>query len=343
VFRFAPRRRTLEAALRDAADTSPGVRRSAIRDLTALASDAARTRVLAVLEKALADRAAEVRAEAAVALADVEGVEALPSLLFAVEDDDPYVRQMAISALGEVGDPRARQRLERALGDPRPEVRFQAVIAFARVAPEEAGDVLLQALEDADPNIRYIAIRVAEEQADKAGGAVTPELLARIGRLLADDDTAVRVGAAVALARAGDATGASVLSDVVAGRLRTREPEDEAIAVELCGEMGLSGTQKELERRAFGLGRFRTETFAWQAKVALARMGHSRARTQIVRDLTSRSRDRRTLAVAAAGRARLEEARAVIESMRGDEARAEQEAVVLALEQLSSGRAGDAS
>jgi HEAT repeat protein len=311
------------------------VRRSAVGDLVDHAA-AARPRVLPVLERALRDDAAEVRAGAAVALSEIGGREALSSLLFAVEDDHPYVRQMAIASLGELGDVRATERLRRALSDERPEVRFQAVIAFCRVAPDETATVVASALVDADPSIRYIAIRVAEEHAESHAVPIESPLLARIGRLLEDGDPVVRVGAAVALGRSGDAAGSEILADVVAGKLRTRELEDEATAVELAGEMGLRGTEKELERRAFGLRRFRTETFAWQATVALARMGHLRARSQIVRDLTSWSRDRRTLAVAAAGRARLHEARPLIESMRGDHQRAEQDTVTVALEQLSA-------
>ena len=334
MFGPALKRRTLEAALRDAGDKSVVARCAAIADLAAHAEEA-RPRVVEVLESSLRDADPRVRAAAATALADVRGIEALPSLLFAVEDPHPYVRQMALSAIGEIGDARAGQRLRRALADARPEVRFQAVIAFVRVAPEDAVEPLLEALADGDASIRYIAIRMAEEHAEQQGVRIEARLLPAIAGLLGDPDAAVRVGAAVALARAGDRAGESVLADVVAGKIVTREAEDEAMAVELAGELGLTSTSKELERRAFGLRRFRAETFAWHATVALARMGHPRATARIVSDLGARSRDRRTLAVAAAGRARIISARGSIEAMRGDEACAEQEAVATALEQLS--------
>jgi len=70
--------------------------------------------------------------------------------------------------------------------------------------------------------------------------------------------------------------------------------------------------------------------------VSLARMGHARARAKIVRDLRSFFRDRRTLAVAAVGRARLAEAKHLVEAMCGDESRADAEAVALTLEQLGA-------
>jgi hypothetical protein len=120
--------------------------------------------------------------------------------------------------------------------------------------------------------------------------------------------------------------------------LATREAEDEAAAVELLGELRIEEARPHLERRAFGFLRLGADRFAWQAMVALARMGHARARSRIVRDLGSWSRDRRTLAVAAAGRALITEARPLIEAMRGDEGRADPSAVDVALEQLDQDR-----
>jgi HEAT repeat protein len=203
------------------------------------------------------------------------------------------------------------------------------VIAFARVAPEDATEAIAGALSDPDASIRYIAIRIAEEQGE------TERIVARLSDLLKDADGSVRVAAAIALARAGDDRGAGVLLDVVARRLKVREADDEAAAVQLVGEMGLRAAIPYLERRAFGvMARLGRDAFAFQSLVALARMGHERASSRILSDLGARSRDRRTLAVAAAGMAKLFCARPLIEAMRGDEARAEQDAVAEALEAL---------
>jgi len=322
----------LEAALRDVAAVRSDVRADAVRDLAHHAADA-RAQVVGALQKALSDEAGEVRSAAAVALADIGGIEALPSLLFAVEDEDSHVRQMALSAVGELGDSRAKERLVRALTDERPEVRFQAIIAFSRIAPDEAMDALAEAFADSDPNIRYIAVRCAEE---RALGTDPPALLPleRMRQLLGDADAAVRVAAAIVLARSGDRAGLPLLLEVVRSSLRTREAEDEAAAIELVGELGAEEAKPYLERRAFGFLGFGEDRFAWQAMVSLARMGHPRARARIVRDLGARSRDRRTLAVAAAGRALLHEARPLIEAMRGDERRADATAVDTALDTL---------
>jgi hypothetical protein len=333
MFRAPQLRRTLEAAVRDAGAASAAVRASAVRD-AAFYAETSRPAVVALLERALGDASAEVRSVAAVALADVKGVEALGSLLVAVEDEDAHVRQMALSSLGEIGDPRARERLRRALLDSRPEVRFQAVIAFSRVAPDEASTAVEAALGDDDASIRYIGIRCAEERALEGDEPMPESLLPKLRSLLTDPSATVRIAAAIVLARGGDRHALPVLIDVVGGALSTPEAEDEAAAVELVGELGVEKALPHLERRAFGFWGLGGDRFAWQAMVALARMGHARARARILRDLGSWSRDKRTLAVAAAGRARVAEALPLVRAMQGDERLAEPSAVELTLELL---------
>jgi hypothetical protein len=225
--------------------------------------------------------------------------------------------------------------LRRALGDRRPEVRFQAIIAFARVAPDETDDALFVALDDEDANVRHIAIRCAEERALETNRPIPEALRAKVLAKLDDADATVRLAAAILLARAGEPRVDSVLIDIVRGAVSTREAEDEAAAIELCGERALSEAAPHLERRAFGVLGFGADRFAWQALVSLAKMGHPRARAKIVRDLGSWWRDRRTLAVAAAGRAGLAEARPLIEAMRGDERRADADTVASTLDRLA--------
>ena len=106
--------RNLEAAFRDLESERAATRAAAIRDVVrhALGADGTRERAVPLLEKALReDAVAQVRAAAALALADLGAAEALATLLVAVEDEDPHVRQMALSALGEIGDARAAARL----------------------------------------------------------------------------------------------------------------------------------------------------------------------------------------------------------------------------------------
>ncbi|MGK4001236.1 HEAT repeat domain-containing protein [Sorangium sp. So ce1036] len=345
MFGLAPAKRTFEAALRDVASLKPAVRAEAVGDLVPYAATA-REQVLRALENALrSDAHASVRAAAAIALADTKAVEALPALLLAVEDADAHVRQMAITALGEIGDARATGRLRRALSDERPEVRFQAVIAFPRVCTEKADaiDAILRATHDDDPLVCHIALRMFEELGE-ALGELPASGMERARALLGHASPLVQAAAAVVLARFDDPAGHPVLVAIAERRLRDVDHEDEAAAIELCGELGLSEATSALERRAFGLklglGR---DPLRWHARVALARMGHARAVREILGDLGAWDRHRRTLAVAAAGRARLAAALGPIAAMRGDERRADQGAVEEALAALGAATAPGAA
>ncbi len=334
----APLPRNLEAAFRDLGSERAATRASAVRDVVrhGQSGDEVRGRAIAALEKVLrADPVAAVRAEAATAMADLGAADALPTLLVAVEDDDPHVRQMAISALGEIGDPRAARRIERALSDRRPEVRYQAVIAYARIAgddPAAVATALVAATGDADDAIRYIAMRVAEEQLSARGNEASDERMTRRARELLDaeeggaaGDGGVGVVAALYLARLGDPAGLARVLEVVS---ETREPpplEDEQACVELCGELRVREAIPHLERRAWGRRRILRTVFAWgagdgsscafHARIALARLGHERARAEILADLSSWRRETREAAVVAAGRARLGEARPVLQGL----------------------------
>jgi HEAT repeat protein len=310
MFAPPPLPRTLDAALRDISSAKEAVRASAIADLVrhGQASSETRARVIGPIEKALADRVAGVRAAAAVALADLRADDALPSLLLAVEDDDAHVRQMALNALGEIGDPRAAPRLRRAVTDGRAEVRYQAVIALTRVAQDDGDEVtqtLLTAMGDDDDDVRYIALRLAEEALDEHRPLDVASLVTRAEALVLDRALKVRIAASIFAGKAGSKAGRAVLLDVVAGRLRPDEREDEAEAVELVGALGIDEAVPDLERRAYGAMRLVRDTSAWHAKIALARLGHARARAEIEKDLGAAKRTVLEAAVVASGRARL--------------------------------------
>ena len=336
MFTPSPLPRNLEASFRDLGSEKYATRASAIRDVVrhGLLSDATRARAIPRLEQVLRqDTASAVRSEAALALADLGAREALPVLLVAVEDDDAHVRQMAIAAIGEIGDRRASQRLERALTDRRPEVRYQAVIAFARVAGDDAEAVekaLARALDDDDAAIRYIAMRVAEERLAMQlveGRARGEGLAARAHELSGDSDDAVAVVAALYLARLRVEPGVGIVLEVIAGARKTPEVEDEQACIELAGELPLREAVPDLERRAWGARRLMRSVLswgagdgascAWHARIALARMGHARARAEILAELESWRRETREAAVVAAGRARIREARPVLERLGG--------------------------
>lgn len=319
--------RNLTAALRDAADTSPEVRRSALRDLGRHHVDHAdddeiRGKIEAALFEALEDEAPPVRGDAAEQLGVCRVASALPALLAAIEDPHVVVRQMAIAALGDIGDTRALGRLERALADERPELRYQATMALPRIVPHEAEAYFVKSLDDTDADVRHIALRVAEETylpreepADPAP-ALPAAVKARARALVADEACHVRLAAALLLAAAGDRTGEKVLLEVVDKAPEGVEPDDEGAAVEAMGTLGVRAAIPALRSRAFGVGRLLRERFSFLALVSLARLGDAQAEAKILGDLDAWSREKRNLAVIAAGRGRVRSALSRLKALR---------------------------
>jgi HEAT repeat protein len=339
----SPLPRTLAAALRDVGHKKLEVRLSALADLARIARQggAERPQALRALARALAgDATAAVRSQAAVMLADADASECIEELCAATRDENQRVCQMALMALGEVASDRheeAGRVVERALVAEEPELRFQALVALHHIACERAWPALRRALEDDDAHIRYVALRIAEEHCTERSGDELPEDVRELARsALADPASEVRLAAAILLARMGDRSGQEVIVAAVETGSGMREPEDAQAAIELCGELGLEQARPALARRAFGLFGLSRDPFAWQARVALARLGDERAKAGILRGLMAWTRDTRTLAVAAAGSARLAEARPLLEAMRDQPERAEPAAVEEALAALAS-------
>jgi HEAT repeat protein len=335
MFQPPPLPRTLPAALRDLGDPSPAVRASAAADLLPHA-DGDRDQVIGALRAALSDSHRDVRAAAAWAMGEAGLDETLDDLVRAADDPDVLVVQRALEALGAIDDPRSTARLERARRDERPEARFQAVLALPRRLDDREADAMLaSAIDDPDDTVRHIALRVAEER--WPGPTDAAPRTAQLARAALDaSDPSVRVAAALLLAARGDAGGADVLLGVIEQRLRPREIEDEAAAVEAAGAVGLRAAIAGLERRAYGVGRLLRERCSFHARVSLARMGHDRARAGILGDLDGWTISTRNEAVMAAGRARLAEARPLLEALRGRPDRADEGLVNAALEALGS-------
>lgn len=340
---LSPLPRTLPAALRDVRDKKLDVRIAAVRDLGRHARSGERDEALRALCTALReDETAAVRSEAAVALADSAAKECVNELVKAVETDDHIrVRQMALIALGEVAgeeaDESVREIVASAARDDMPEIRFQGLIALTHVDPKASEKVILASIVDDDAHIRYVALRLAEERwLAQDGERELPELLrTRAKKALSDSAPKVRLAAAILLGRAGDRSGEQKLVSAIDSGDGVEEAEDEGAAIDLAGELGLDKARAGLERRAFGVLGVTRHPFAWHARVALARMGDARARAAILKGLRAFGRDARSMAVAAAGRARLDEARAELLSMRGDPNRAEPDAVEEALALLA--------
>ncbi|HXK18136.1 MAG TPA: HEAT repeat domain-containing protein [Polyangiaceae bacterium] len=335
---FTPLPRTLEAALRDVEHARADVRLATLPDLKRHARGGRDEALRALVARLKADPEPQVRAAAALSLADIDARAELEVLVAATADLDPGVRQMALLGVGELAEAEhaeSRAAATRGLVDPVAAVRYQAVVALARLQGESALEALLVGTRDADAEVRHVAFRVAEE----VFGARAPEqvplpLLQRARGALRDDSRGVQVAAAILLAVLGEAAACERLVEFVNARRSIEHVEDEIIVVELCGQLGLKQATPGLERRAFGVFGGRTPV-SWHARVALAELGHQRAKSAILRGLSAWSRDARTLAVAAAGRARLQEAREILERMADAPERAEPDAVIDALASIN--------
>lgn len=336
---FTPLPRTLEASLRDAEHPRPDVRLAALADLKRHARDG-EARALEQLLGRLRDPLPQVRASAALALADIDARAALEPLIQASSDADPSVRQMALLAIGELAaaeHPAACAAALRGLVDPLPAVRYQSVVALARLRAEGALESMLVGTRDIDPEVRHVAFRVAEEVFGGKSNERAPVVLSQRARgALRDDSPAVRLAAAILLAALDEEPGSERVVEAINARRRIKHVEDEVIAIELCAELRLLAATPGLERRAFGMLLGGRTPVSWHARVALAELGHERAKSVILRGLSAWSRDARTLAVAAAGRARLAEARDILQRMVGAPERAEPEAVQDALAAINA-------
>jgi HEAT repeat protein len=328
---WSPLPRSLAATLRDAVHPKARVRLSALADLVRWAQTGERepcaARLLALLE---ADTDVEVRAAAALACADAGLREGLPALLRVTASGPPRVAQMALVAIGELGsasDADALVAVRAALASDAPALRFQGLVAAGRLLPiEELAAHVSAACADGEAKLRYIACRIVEERFFAEPDAASPSadasrlsLAQQLERLLTDPDLDVKIAAAVLLAPRGSMAARGVLVQALNARRSFAQIDDEQAAIELCAELGLDAARPGLRARAFGGAWLGSSPLAFQARVALARLGDERAKLHILRGLSSWSRNVRAQCVAAAGLARLEAARPRLLEMRRDE------------------------
>ena len=152
-----------------------------------------------VLVQALGDEDVFVRSPAARVLGEM-GLEAVPPLIQALEDENVQVRGGAVWALRLMG-PEAKEAvpaLIQALGDEDVFVCRDAALALGEIGPEEGVILALsQALEDEEWLVRRAAARVL--------GNIGPEegVVVALIEALEDENVQVRGGAAIALREIG--------------------------------------------------------------------------------------------------------------------------------------------
>ena len=258
----------------------------------------------------------EVRANAALALADAGATRALPSLVRAAAVGEPRVQQLALVALGELaepGDPDVGRVLASSFESDAPALRFQSLVAAGRLLSRpELSRWLDRALEDPESKLRYIACRIIEERffLDAAAEAEARDVWqAKLVSRLDDAELDVALVAAVLLAPRGVEAARTRVVEALNRHRSFPQPEDEQAAIELCADLGLLAARPGLYGRAFGGVLGGGNALAFQARVALARLGDERARRHILRGLSSFRRSVRLQSIAAAGLARLEAAR----------------------------------
>lgn len=221
--------------------------------LIALGNIGDRTAAPAV-HAALAEGSADVRFQATSVLVQLDPEAAGPPLRGALEDPDAEVRGAAAAALGDLGAAAYADALTELLEDPVPSVALEAALALARGADRRGTAVLVEALGRSD--VHLLAAEGLYRAPDPGASA---SLRAALSRWFAPD--LLKVWAAAALARLGDATGRAALVRL----LRKREPMVRGLAIQLLGEAGAPWATEALT--AFGQTRAGR---CWQEEVTAA-------------------------------------------------------------------------
>lgn len=129
-----------------------------VADLFDVAAPEAIPSLTTTFVKALSDASAQVREQAALALALTPGDAVIDPLLDALEDSDAQVREKAAIGLAFRRDPRIVEPLLAAIADEDAQVREKAAIALGASGDQRAVAALLKAAGDPDPQVREKAL-----------------------------------------------------------------------------------------------------------------------------------------------------------------------------------------
>jgi HEAT repeat protein len=213
-------------------DPEPMPRQAAISALGRIGDDAATDALL----EALAGEEPDLRFQAAAALPQVNPGAAAAPLCGALADRDAEVRASAAAALGDLGDTSVIEALVACLDDVEVQVRMEAGIALSRLGDERGRERLVQFLGD-----QQYGLLAAEQLFRHPGAWAAPALRQVLQRWLAPK--LLKVWAAAALARLGDAEGRRVLLAM----LRERNEMVRGLTLQLLGELGEPWGREALE------------------------------------------------------------------------------------------------
>ncbi|GAB4375564.1 MAG: hypothetical protein Kow0062_14770 [Acidobacteriota bacterium] len=169
------------------------VRRFALRALRVIGDPSAAKDVRRVLRE---EKDENVRATAALTLADMLGEQAIPDLLALKDDLSPVVRLEAAGALAGLGRP-AGKALAAFLQDSNIGVQVMAIEGLGQIGSAEHVPALAALAANRDPETTQVRFKVAEA----LGRIGAPSALAPLLDLAGDPEPAVREQAAHALAR----------------------------------------------------------------------------------------------------------------------------------------------
>ncbi len=190
------------------------------------------------LRAALRSRHAEVRFQAPLSYLEACAEPQLSALTPLMRDEDPKVRANTARCLAQFGTD-ARADLRRAIADDDAGVRAEAALALARLGETPDASALAPAL--ADPEL-------VVEVLDAIGGLQLRALHAEVVNIAESvfKPLAVKVAAARALLRLGDARGADTLRSV----LRAFRSDGRSYAVQIAAELEVVALVPELNRLA---------------------------------------------------------------------------------------------
>jgi HEAT repeat protein len=214
--------RAVEIALRGLKDAEPPVRMAALDALQPQREPA----LIAAIAELTQDPHAEVRATAARTLAFVAGANAIDSLTLLAHDPMENVRATIGYVLGELGSEEGLPALETLLRDPVPAVRAQAGDALAHIGTTLALQSLVEALTH--PTVKPEAqarLLALGEPAQRALLSATRS-----------PQTELRIAAAEALGRTGNAQVATALQAMLRDADQRVKAAAEAALKELLGQ-----------------------------------------------------------------------------------------------------------
>ncbi len=258
------------------------------------------------------------------------------------------MKQIALLALGELAEFDSKEAVEAALEaveSALPALRYQGLVTLSSLKRADALDDLLSKTTDDDPEVRWVAVRLIDELCfPHEARSTDPPLLDgpnvtyanKLLPLMQDQVPRVAVAATLLLCRLGDVSAINKLPAWLSPAPYKLEPQDEAAAIDLVGQLGLASAKAQLQRRAWR--RLWEGPMTWSARVALAQLGDARARQAILQSLYSNSPLKCARAIEAVGRIGLKEGKARLEFLLANPASYDVETIRSALQRLDPPR-----